>query len=151
MDDLYIVCLNFREAIEKVKQENGFCNDRYNKDRMYNFPFGCCDDACDLLGYYLKTNFHIDTIQRSYVMISSSYGFEKCRFNHNVLVTTTSKIIDLTMDQLGGEQIYVGPIGDYPFGTDEFRDIPNFDFSNEKRLNDDYKSIVKKLENIVYN
>ena len=39
----------FREAIVTARENRDF--DR--KDRMSNFPGGCCDDACDLLSCYL--------------------------------------------------------------------------------------------------
>ena len=49
-NELYQIAFYFREAIIAAKT-NGEFNFR---DRMHRFPGGCCDDTCDLLGFYLR-------------------------------------------------------------------------------------------------
>lgn len=44
---------------EIIKARPGFSK----RDRMSNFPGGCCDDASDLFGYYLLQNFSICSMQ----------------------------------------------------------------------------------------
>lgn len=51
-NELYQIAFHFREAIVAAKT-NGEFNFR---DRMHRFPGGCCDDTCDLLGFYLWEN-----------------------------------------------------------------------------------------------
>ena len=49
--------IHFRQVIDKVK---------YNfsaRDRMREFPKGCCDDAADLFAHYLYSEFQIETIR----------------------------------------------------------------------------------------
>lgn len=58
--ELYTVAASFRAAIIRAKKNCEF--DR--RDRMSNFPSGCCDDACDLLAYYLQKKFHIPSKQK---------------------------------------------------------------------------------------
>ena len=57
--DIYRIAGQFRCAIVRAKR-NGEFNFR---DRMYNFPSGCCDDACDLLAYYLQREYGITSCQ----------------------------------------------------------------------------------------
>ena len=49
-NELYSIVNKFYNSIIKVKFSGLF----EIKDRMSNFPIGCCDDAYDLLWYYLK-------------------------------------------------------------------------------------------------
>ena len=49
IQDIYSVAVSFHAAILEAKYNREF--DR--RDRMSNFPYGCCDDSCDLLAYYL--------------------------------------------------------------------------------------------------
>lgn len=116
---------------------------------MNDFPYGCCDDTCDLLAYHLQRILGVNTIQRSYKLSGFSDEGEYF-YNHNVLVIEDiSYIIDLTGDQLGGDKIYIGVADDYPFATDEYINIPNFDISNvyqDRRLFDDYSLIINEVE-----
>ena len=54
-NELYQIAFHFREAIVAAKT-NGEFNFR---DRMHRFPGGCCDDTCDLLGFYLWEKYRI--------------------------------------------------------------------------------------------
>ncbi len=60
-NELYQIAFHFREAIVAAKT-NGEFNFR---DRMHRFPGGCCDDTCDLLGFYLWEKYRIHTSQRN--------------------------------------------------------------------------------------
>ena len=62
---------------------------------MHRFPFGCCDDASDLLAFYLKQN-GIETAQ-----INGVYRDEDPEniTNHVWLKTQDGLIIDITGDQ----------------------------------------------------
>lgn len=59
--DIYNFAVSFRAAILEAKYNREF--DR--SDRMSHFPAGCCDDSCDLLAYYLYTEYGINTKQRN--------------------------------------------------------------------------------------
>lgn len=58
-NEIYNIAISFRTAIIKAKQNEEFTN----KDRMFNFPSGCCDDSCDLLAYYLHDKYQIHVKQ----------------------------------------------------------------------------------------
>ena len=51
-NELYQIAFHFREAIVAAKTNGDFDF----RDRMHRFPGGCCDDSCDLLGFYLWEN-----------------------------------------------------------------------------------------------
>ena len=143
-EELETLCMNFRSSIEKVSSKNGFVHINIINDRMNLFPKGCCDDACDLLGLYIKKCLNIDSFQRSFVLID----YDGYRFNHNVLyIEDYNMIIDITGDQLGGPKVYVGPVQAYSFKTDEFYDYGNYDIENgyDKRLIEDYCLIMNEL------
>ena len=57
--DIYKIAVAFRAAIVSAKYDRRF----HYRDRMSNFPGGCCDDSCDLLAYYLYTTYKIRTRQ----------------------------------------------------------------------------------------
>ena len=52
--EIYKITNNFRLAILDAKEDRRF----YFRDRMSNFPSGCCDDASDLLAYFLLESFN---------------------------------------------------------------------------------------------
>ena len=82
----------FRNAIIAAKE-----NFRFScKDRMHRFPHGCCDDASDLLGYYLLHKYDIRTIQ-----ITGTYrdGIPENTINHAWLKAEDETDIDITVDQ----------------------------------------------------
>ena len=148
IDNLTKLCIAFRNAIEKVSRNNGFKHKNVRNDRMNEFPYGCCDDTCDLLAYHLQRIFGLNTIQRSYKLSGFSDEGEYF-YNHNVLVINEINfIIDLTSDQLGGDKIYIGPADNYPFANDVYQNIPNYDISDvnqSSRLFDYYRFIINEL------
>ena len=100
--NLLKVCIDFRKAIEEIRDEGGFSV----KDRMHRFPGGCCDDTSDLLAFYLWEEYNIET--RQLIKIYKPDEPElKC--NHAVLLLDNNEIIDLTGDQFpGGAEVYIG-------------------------------------------
>ena len=58
-NEIYYIADTFRLAILDAKYDRRF---QY-RDRMCNFPGGCCDDASDLLAYYLFEKYNIHTEQ----------------------------------------------------------------------------------------
>lgn len=104
-NELYQIAFHFREAIVAAKT-NGEFNFR---DRMHRFPGGCCDDTCDLLGFYLWEKYRIHTSQRN--------GYYEAEMtNHAWLITDDRIIIDITGDQFYGawKSVYVGQeVGTY--------------------------------------
>ncbi len=63
-NELYQIAFRFREAIITAKRNEEF----KSSDRTRRFPGGCCDDACDLLGFYLWEKYKIQTRQRNGVL-----------------------------------------------------------------------------------
>ena len=143
--DLYIIAKKFREAIEEAKCRGEFCkkDKRHNWDRMMNFPNGCCDDTCDLLGYYLKENFEIFTEQ---VVGRYETGNYEDLTNHVWLVTTDNEIIDITGDQFErNPRVYVGPENDFYKSLGKKHIQKNYDISKDDRLKNDYDIILKYI------
>ena len=58
-NDIYNIAESFRKAIIEAKYNREFSS----RDRMSNFPGGCCDDSYDLLAYYLHERYNIHTEQ----------------------------------------------------------------------------------------
>jgi len=67
--DLFSEAFAFRTAIMKAKRDGAFDY----RDRMHNFPHGCCDDSCDLFADYLLSVHGIHTkqgnIQGRYMLV----------------------------------------------------------------------------------
>lgn len=145
-EELFDICVKFRYAIEKVKKENGFFSTIPTKDRMSCFPKECCDDTSDLLGYYLKSNYNIDTKQL--VKVYKSDDNLECL--HCVLILPDGIVIDLTGDQFDDkrESVYVGKEDDWLKNMKFKSEDNNYDFFSENyvRLIHDYKAIIKKMK-----
>ena len=80
-NELYQIAFHFREAIVAAKT-NGEFNFR---DRMHRFPGGCCDDTCDLLGFYLWEKYRIHTSQRN--------GYYEAEMTNHAWLITDARII----------------------------------------------------------
>ena len=136
-NELYQIAFHFREAIVAAKT-NGEFNFR---DRMHRFPGGCCDDTCDLLGFYLWEKYRIHTSQRN--------GYYEAEMtNHAWLITDARIIIDITGDQFYGawKSVYVGQeVGTYK-KLSRIITQDNFDIRKQSRLWDDYNIILKYLK-----
>ena len=139
--ELSSICKDFRDAIEKAREER--CFDV--KDRMNGFPRGCCDDTCDLLAFYLKTMFGIETMQ---MIKEYKPNIIEERCYHAVLLMGDKRIIDLTGDQfLGGEPVYVGFENGFYKEMNDVEIKDNYDISKQDRLWNDYRTILNKLNN----
>lgn len=138
-NELYKIASHFREAIVAVKTNGEFDF----RDRMRRFPNGCCDDTCDLLGFYLWKKYRIHTRQRN------GY-YETEMTNHAWLITDDQIIIDITGDQFYGawKSVYVGQeVGNYK-KLSRIITHDNFDIRNQSRLWDDYNIILKYLKKV---
>ena len=136
--ELYKICSSFRWAIEKVRNSNKF----HHRDRMSGFPIGCCDDACDLLGYYLEHEYGI--ITKQLVKIVNPNSIE--RTYHSVLILDNGIIIDITGDQLGLSPVYVGEENNFykPMG---FSKVDyNYNIEEHPNLWNDYNLILEEIE-----
>ena len=132
---LYRIVFLFRKAIIKAKGQFDY------RDRMHRFPVGCCDDSCDLLGFYLWDKYRIPTSQRN--------GYYEAEMtNHAWLIIDDQIIIDITGDQLYGawKPVYVGPeVGNYK-KLSRITTQENFDIRKQSRLWNDYNIILKHLK-----
>lgn len=104
--DIYRIAEQFRSAIVRSK-----CNGEFNfKDRMRKFPGGCCDDACDLLAYYLQHEYGITSCQENGIYRDEDADNTT---NHAWLIIEDKIIVDITGSQFKYcasfiEYIYVG-------------------------------------------
>ena len=90
IDDDYLIDVveKFHSAVETAKWDSRF----ELKDRMSRFPYGCCDDACDLLAYYLKNEHSINAIGFCGTYYCTN---PEGKFNHEWLIYE-GLIIDIT-------------------------------------------------------
>lgn len=138
--NLLRICQEFRAAIEDIRMEGGF----FIGDRMHRFPVGCCDDTCDLLAFYLKEEYDIETRQ---LVKTYEPDEPELRCNHAVLLLDDNRIIDLTGDQFpGGTKVYVGKEDDFYQSMEFFNVIDNYDIRGQERLLNDYIAIKTKLK-----
>ena len=105
-DEIYNITEAFRMAILDAKYDRRF---QY-RDRMSNFPGGCCDDASDLLAYYLLEKYNIHTEQGNGVYRDDN---PEHTTNHAWLIVNGESYIDITATQFmfcGAfkKDIYVG-------------------------------------------
>lgn len=127
----------FRNSIIGAKR-NGEFN---GADRMREFPCGCCDDTCDLLGFYFWEKYKVHTSQRN-----GYYDDEGT--NHAWLMTDDKIIIDITGDQFGEtwKPVYVGKeTGNYK-KLSRIITQDNYDIQVDSRMWDDYNAILKYLD-----
>ena len=132
MLDIKEEAIKFRISIEKTE---------FNlRDRMHNFPGGCCDDTCDLFSFYLREKYHIQTHQRV------GY-YEKEITNHVWLAFDDGMIADLTGDQFPGwPAVYYGAECERYDELKDKRDQENFDIRGQDRLWNDYQRILMNLK-----
>ena len=141
-EELHAIALNFREAIMAAKRAGRFTW----RDRMHNFPGGCCDDSCDLLAYHLRKEYGIESVQRNGDYRDNN---EYNTTNHVWLLVYGEIIIDLTVTQ-------------FPFGFDmpnglyfgkenehnrqmKAKSQRNYDIINSERLLNDYHIIMEYM------
>ena len=140
---IYGIAVSFRTAIIKAKQNQKF--DR--KDRMSNFPSGCCDDACDLLAFYLYDEFQINAKQ-----VNGVYRDDNCYNTRNhVWLIVNDLIIDITADQFPTlikhvNGIYVGTDGVFYKHLEDIKFQNNYNIKESLRLWNDYQIISKYID-----
>lgn len=142
LNELYSIVNKFYNSIIEVKFSGLF----ERKDRMSNFPIGCCDDACDLLWYYLKKNydFRVEKYNGFY-----DDGVPENKFNHEWLVVD-GFVIDITFKQLNWiirsyDDIYIGDGAIYNDIFDNIVFKKYYDIRNDERLWNDYNKILVVL------
>ena len=143
LDSLYLIAVDFRLAIMNVKSNNLFSI----KDRMHRFPWGCCDDACDLLAYYLITEHKIESVQNNGVYRDNDPNNTT---NHAWLFIDSKTVIDITIDQFQFGStlpygIYVGDENMFYHSLQDIRTNRNYNIANDTRLWHDYLLIRKHL------
>lgn len=144
-NDIYNIAASFRSAIIISKQNGEFSG----RDRMSKFPNGCCDDSCDLLGYYLYDRYKIYTEQGNGVYRDNNHYNTT---NHAWLVMNGDTIIDITGNQFKyyagfDEEVYVGKENSFYEKLEEKWIYKNHDITQNERLWNDYLIIMSNMPN----
>ncbi|WP_286154467.1 hypothetical protein [Thomasclavelia cocleata] len=142
-EEIYEIASSFRTAIIKAKQNREFDK----KDRMFNFPSGCCDDACDLLAFYFYDKFKINTKQVNGIYRGDNYYDTT---NH-VWLIVNDIIIDITADQFSTlikhvNGIYVGTDSMFYKHLEDIKFQNNYNIKGNLRLWNDYQIISKYID-----
>lgn len=141
--ELYNIAEKFRLAILDAKLDGKF----YYKDRMSNFPRGCCDDASDLFAYYLMDEYNLYTEQGNGTYRDKNpYNTT----NHAWLVLNSKIIIDITVAQFRfcgafSKDIYVGKNISFYQNLDSVKIVKNYDITQSERLWNDYQIIMSYI------
>lgn len=143
IQELFSIIVPFRKAIVNALLNREFSR----KDRMSNFPYGCCDDSCDLLGYYLYDQFQINTKQINGVYRDS---IPEEITNHAWLLLDDI-IIDITADQFSSliennYGVYVGVENEFYQQLEDKQTLLNYDIRENQRLWNDYQIILQYLD-----
>lgn len=139
-EEIYNAVLSFYFAIMDAKYNGEF----KWRDRMSNFPGGCCDDACDLLAYYLYEKFGIRTKQgKGYSGTNDTY--------HTWLIMNERVVIDITIKQLKeflgfSDGVYMGEENSFYFGLTDKEIYENYNIMRDERLWNDYQIILKYMQ-----
>ena len=142
-NDIYNIAESFRKAIIEAKYNREFSS----RDRMSNFPGGCCDDSYDLLAYYLHERYNIHTEQVNGVYRDNNpYNTT----NHAWLLMNGNLIIDITGDQFKycagfSEEVYVGKEIQFYNRLEEKKIYKNHDIEQNERLWNDYQIILSYI------
>lgn len=152
MKDLKRLVKQFRDAIDVAWDAGEFDND----NPFYNFPQGCCGDACDLLAQFLLEN----GIRTHYVCGTFYEGTFENHQSHAWLLAENQLVLDITGDQFRDNSlllnydkpVYVGNVDDFHrlfevedrdvhenYGLDDLGDVC------QPRLTALYKKIVKYI------
>ena len=136
----------FRQAIDTAK-----ANGKFNyRDRFSRFPNGCCDDACDLLGKYLRGK-GIHTVQ---IQGTFRDGNPEHTTGHAWLQLDDGIIIDITGDQFRydelflkfNEPVYVGKTSEFHSLFEIDRTVFNCDVDRNLRLKNIYEIISDNIQ-----
>lgn len=143
IQEISSIIVPFRKAIVNALLNREFSR----KDRMSNFPYGCCDDSCDLLAYYLYDRFQINTNQINGVYRDS---IPEEITNHAWLLLDDI-IIDITANQFSSliennNGVYVGVENEFYQQLEDKQTLLNYDISENQRLWNDYQIILQYLD-----
>lgn len=146
-DELYDIAEAFRLAILDAKYDGRF----HYRDRMSNFPGGCCDDASDLFAYYLLEKYNIHTEQGNGIYSDDD---PEHTTNHAWLIVNAESYIDITATQFmfcGAftKDVYVGKSFYFYEELDDVKICDNYDIAQDERLWNDYKIIISYLTEVV--
>jgi len=142
-DEIYNIAEQFRLAILNAKFDRRF----HYRDRMSNFPSGCCDDASDLFAYYLMDKYNLYTEQGNGTYRDKNpYNTT----NHAWLVLNSKIIIDLTATQFifcgaFSKDIYVGKSFSFYKNLERVKICENYDITQSERLWNDYQIIMNYM------
>lgn len=130
--EIYNIAEVFRLAILDAKYDRRF---QY-RDRMSNFPRGCCDDASDLFAYYLLEKYNIQTEQGN-----GGYRDDNSEHttNHTWLIVNREIFVDITATQFlfcGAftTDVYVGKSFYFYEDLEDVRIYRNCDITQDERL-----------------
>lgn len=128
IQEISSIIVPFRKAIVNALLNREFSR----KDRMSNFPYGCCDDYCDLLAYYLYDRFQINTNQINGVYRDS---IPEEITNHAWLLLDDI-IIDITADQFSSliendNGVYVGVESEFYQLLEDKQTLLNYDIRED--------------------
>lgn len=99
MEEIVKLAAQFREAIDRAKNEHEFLNDICFR----NFPRGCCGDASDLLAHHLLKC----GIQTNYICGNYYYDDEDGFQSHAWLELPDGVIVDITGDQFKYNNVFL--------------------------------------------
>lgn len=143
VEEIYNITEKFHLAILDAKFDRRF----HYRDRMSNFPSGCCDDASDLLAYYLIKKYNLYTEQGN-----GTYRDENPynNTNHAWLVLDRKIIIDITAAQFRfcgafSKDIYVGKSFSFYQNLDRVKIVKNYGITQSERLWNDYQIIMNYM------
>ena len=142
-EELFQIVSDFRHAIIEAKNNREF----ERGDRMSNFPYGCCDDSCDLLGYYLYQNYKIKTKQGNGVYEDEN---PENTTNHAWLVMENGTVIDITGTQFKycagfSDEVYIAKENSFYKNLRDKRHYANFNIEEDSRLWSDFNTILEHL------
>ena len=143
IQEISSIIVPFRKAIVNALLNREFSR----KDRMSNFPYGCCDDYCDLLAYYLYDRFQINTNQINGVYRDSIPE----EITNHAWMLLDDIIIDITADQFSSliendNGVYVGVESEFYQLLEDKQTLLNYDIREDQRLWNDYQIILKYLD-----
>ena len=143
IQELFSIIVPFRKAIVNALLNREFSR----KDSMSNFPYGCCDDYCDLLAYYLYDRFQINTNQINGVYRDSIPE----EITNHAWMLLDDIIIDITADRFSSliennNGVYVGVENEFYQQLEDKQTLLNYDIRENQRLWNDYQIILKYID-----
>jgi len=142
---------SFRDAIVRAKRDRAFGR----RDRMNEFPRGCCDDIADLFTHYLYHKYGVDSIRVDGDYYDGNFD-NNCSHSWQEV---GKSIVDITGDQFKydpvflnyDKSVYVGPMDDFHSLFDIKRaeyscGIENLNIDSWDRMYELYNTILSYME-----